>query len=89
MTLKRIEPQSCAIQIVRYARAYYARIYAPQHEKQFETVLEALIKTVERRFCLYITKKQPIFRPTVFQGVTNMNKPNKERIANAPVRHYD
>lgn len=57
--------------------------------KGLKAALEALMKTVERRFCLYITKKQPIFRPTVLKGVTNMNQPNKERIANAPVRHYD
>lgn len=34
-----------------------------------KAALEALTKTVERRFCLYITKKQPIFRPTVLKGV--------------------
>lgn len=56
--------------------------------KGLNAALEALIKTVERRF-VYIYKKQPIFRPTVLKGVTNMNQPNKERIANAPVRHYD
>ena len=50
--------------------------------------LEALIKMVDHRF-VYNKKKQPIFRPTVFQGVTNMNQPNKERIANAPARCYD
>ena len=57
--------------------------------KSLNAALEALMKMIDRRFCLYITKKQPIFRPTVFQGVTNMNIPNKERIANAPARHYD
>ena len=57
--------------------------------KGLKAALEALIKTVDHRFCLYITKKQPIFRPAVFQGVINMNQPNKERIANALARHYD
>ena len=47
--------------------------YAPRRdENDLKPALEALIKTVERRFCLYIKEKQPIFRPTVFQGVTNM-----------------
>ena len=50
--------------------------------KGLNAALEALIKMVERRF-FYITKKQPIFRPAVFQGVTNMNKPNKELNAKA------
>lgn len=48
---KRIEPQSCAIQIVRYARAYYAMNYAPRRdENDLKAALEPLIKTVERRF---------------------------------------
>ena len=50
--------------------------------KGLNAALEALIKMVERRF-FYITKKQPILRPAVFQGVTNMNKPNKELNAKA------
>ena len=57
--------------------------------KGLKAALEALIKTVERRSVYITQKKQSIFRSTVFQGVTNMNQPNKERIANAPVRHYD
>ena len=48
---KRIEPKSCAIQIVRYARAYYAMNYAPRRDKNnLKPALELLIKTVERRF---------------------------------------
>lgn len=35
--------------------------------------LEALIKMVERRFCLYITKNSRSFERLFFKGVTNMN----------------
>ena len=48
-------------------------------KNSLNAALEALIKMVDCSL-VYIThtKKQPIFRPTVFQGVLNMNKPNKE-----------
>ena len=51
--------------------------------------LEALIKMVDRSLVYITQKKQPIFRPTVFQGVINMNKPNKELNAKLFEQHYD
>ena len=47
--------------------------YAPRRdENDLKPALEPLIKTVERRLVYLYKEKQPIFRPTVFQGVTNM-----------------
>ena len=57
--------------------------------KGLKAALEALTKTVERRF-VYITKKTADLPTDCFErSITNMNQPNKERIANAPARHYD
>lgn len=60
----------------------------PPQRNGLNAALEALIKMVDHRLC-YNKKTADLPTDCFERSITNMNQLNKERIANAPARHYD